>query len=99
MSSVDKQKKQIIEARSKTIPQNEKVLDFGADLIARTEGDIVVKKWIELCFYITYVDNEVKYMLNASMLSEKAFIYLDKYTALIMHEAIETVPKLYGNFL
>ena len=94
MSSANKLKEQIIEDLLQTIPQNEKVLDFGADLITRAEGDIVFKKWIELTFYIAYVDNEVKYMLKASMLSEKAFIYLDKYIVLIIREAIETVPKL-----
>ncbi len=98
MSSVDKQKKQIIKALLKTIPQNEKVLDFTAGSITKNEGDLVYKKWIELCFYIAYVDNEVKYMLDATISSEKDFVYLDKYTALIMYEAIETVPKLYGEF-
>jgi hypothetical protein len=98
MDSVDKQKKQVIENLLKTIPQNEKVLDFAADSITQDKGDPVYKKWVELCFYIAYVDNEVKYMLHATLSDKKAFIYLDKYTALIMYEAIETLPKLYSDF-
>ena len=98
MDSLQKQRQQVIENLLKTIPENERVLDRTAAIIANDQADAVAKKWGELCFYIAYVDNEIKYILHATLSDQKAFIYLDKYTALIMHEAIETLPKLYSDF-
>jgi hypothetical protein len=98
MDSLDKQRQQIIENLLKTIPENERVLDRTAAIIAHGQADAVAKKWGELCFYIAYVDNEVRHMLYATLSDQRAFIYLDKYTALIMYEALETLPKLYSDF-
>lgn len=98
MDTLEEQKKQIIQSLLQTIPQNEQTLDFAADSITKNIGDPVYKKWIELCFYIAYIDNEVKYMLQAALSDQKAFIYLDKYLALIMSEAIEALPQVYSDF-
>ena len=98
MDSLDKQKQQIIGSLLKTIPENEKTLNLMANIISSDQADLVAKKWSGLCFYIAYIDNEVKYMLQAVLSDQKAFIYLDKYLALIMHEAIETLPDLYSDF-
>lgn len=77
MDSLYQQKKQIIENLLKTIPENEGVLDLTAAIIANDQADVVAKKWGELCFYIAYIDNEVKCMLQATLSDQKAFIYLE----------------------
>lgn len=98
MDSLEAQRKQIIESLLKTIPENEKTLNLMATIISSDQADVMAQKWSGLCFYIAYIDNEVKYMLQAVLSDQKAFIYLDKYLALIMHEAIETLPNLYSDF-